>query len=134
MKKYILAALSVFITLFALYFGFRAWSTYQANRDTDSFFADFRASKDVPSDKFRFLSQSEPEAKSIISRNSESIHNFSYETTKPTLNLALNETDIGVSWHLNIRFVEHSGHWYPAYFDEYIPNSPKAEQGAAANP
>ena len=113
------------------YFGLRVWSTYQADRDIDAFFSDFRKSKERHfSNEFKFLSQDPSEVMSIIFRNSEAIDNFSYKTTIPELNLALNKTDIGVSWNLNIRFSRHSGHWYPAFFGEYK----SAEQDAAANP
>jgi len=52
----------------------------------------------------------------------DAIKNFKYSSFKPSLNLLLNRTVVGVSWDLSIVFYKQADGWHVLSFDEFVAN------------
>src|SRR5690349_6904104 len=91
----------------------RTQATKAASRDIAVFFRDFAKGDATLIDQhLKYLAQPRDVALAIASRHMPAITNFNYSSNNPSLNVMLNRTEIGVSWHLNIVFAKQVGRWY----------------------
>ena len=115
------------ISVLLAYAGARAQATRAASRDIAAFFGDFRkGGATLIDNRLEHLAQPRDVALAIASRHMAAITNYNYSSNSPSLNIMLNRTEAGVSWHLTIVFAKRVGGWYVLRFDEYVQQPGKA--------
>ena len=105
------------------YFTARMIQTNKANEVADAFFAQFSVDPSVPDpDHLIVIDQKANDAQAIIERHEAALRNFSYEKSKPDINLMLNSATVSVSWHLTVVLKRSSSAWHISFLNEYLPD------------
>ena len=105
------------------YVPFRLQARRSAHRDIVAFFQNYQQGEDnLVAKELKNLAQPHDVADRIMSRHRNALMNFNYSTLRPSLNLMLNRTVVGVSWDLSIVFYRQADGWRVLSFDEFVHN------------